>query len=98
MRTSQTRRLTMPGPEAATMGPPVLDPAKQALFTDPPPVAPQTFELGLVLGGTVSAGAYTAGALDLLVQALDAFQGRADAPQQPWHQVKLRLAAGSSGG
>lgn len=76
------------------MSPPQLDPAKQALFVPPPDVADQTFELGLVLGGTVSAGAYTAGALDLLVQALDAFHAQAAPP----HQVKLRLAAGSSGG
>jgi hypothetical protein len=75
---------------------PQLDPAKQALFSAPDPVPPQTFELGLVLGGTVSAGAYTAGALDLLVQALDAFHGWTDQPVP--HQVKLRLSAGSSGG
>ena len=54
----------------------------------------QTFEIGLVLGGTVSAGAYTAGALDLLVQALDAWH------EQPVvaHRVKLTVAAGASGG
>jgi predicted patatin/cPLA2 family phospholipase len=40
-----------------------------AVIPDPPP---GTFELGLVLGGTVSAGAYTAGALDFLLQALEA--------------------------
>jgi hypothetical protein len=58
------------------------------------PPAPGTFELGLVLGGTVSAGAYTAGALDLLVQALDAWHARATPP----HKVSLTVAGGSSGG
>lgn len=73
------------------------DPDKQALFppkTNDPPA--RTFELGLVLGGTVSAGAYTAGALDLLVQAIDDFYARNDG--KPPHSVKLSLAAGSSGG
>jgi hypothetical protein len=76
---------------------PIPDPAKQAaILALPAPVPPGTFEIGLVLGGTVSAGAYTAGALDLLVQALDNFQTACGAA--PPHQVKLQLAAGSSGG
>ncbi len=73
-----------------------LDPDKTKLFAAPADPAPQTFELGLVLGGTVSAGAYTAGALDLLVQALDAFH--AWNASNPPHKVILRLAAGTSGG
>lgn len=75
---------------------PQLDPDKMAMFKPADPVADQTFELGLVLGGTVSAGAYTAGALDLLIQALDAFQARTNPPAP--HMVILRLATGSSGG
>ncbi len=43
-------------------------------FIDYPLVPPpNTFELALVLGGTVSAGAYTAGALDFLIEALDSW-------------------------
>jgi hypothetical protein len=42
-------------------------------FIDVPDVDPGTFEFALVLGGTVSAGAYTAGALDFLIEALDCF-------------------------
>jgi hypothetical protein len=79
---------------AGTPGQPT--PENMALFGPPPPVPQQTFELGLVLGGTVSAGAYTAGALDLLIQALDAFHARTDPPAP--HKISLRLAAGSSGG
>src|SRR5882757_3022388 len=55
---------------------------------------PNTFELGLVLGGTVSAGAYTAGALDFLLEALEAWH--ADAT--PLHRVVIKTAGGSSGG
>lgn len=56
------------------------------------------FELGLVLGGTVSAGAYSAGVLDFLVEALDnwdaqkAHQGTPD-----WHVV-IKAVTGTSGG
>jgi hypothetical protein len=76
--------------------PPIAPTARlAALFppvTDDPP--PQTFELGLVLGGTVSEGAYTAGALDFLLQALEAWQPYA----ATLHQVVIKTAAGSSGG
>jgi hypothetical protein len=54
------------------------------------------FELGLVLGGTVSAGAYTAGALDLLIEAMDAWHGQDNG--HPPHRILLKNAAGSSGG
>jgi hypothetical protein len=46
----------------------------QKWFLDNPKVPDQTFELALVLGGTVSAGAYTAGALDFLIEALDCWE------------------------
>lgn len=64
------------------------------LFPDVVPDPPDgVFELGLVLGGTVSAGAYTAGALDFLLQALEAWNA-----SSPRHKVVIRTAAGSSGG
>jgi Patatin-like phospholipase len=62
-----------------------------AIVPDPPD---RTFELGLVLGGTVSAGAYTAGALDFLLEALEAWQADAE----PLHRVIVKTAAGTSGG
>jgi hypothetical protein len=73
------------------------------------PVAPDTFELALALGGTVSAGAYTAGVLDFLVEALDEWEkakqdeDRAPSPgvtvkNVPRHRVLLRAVSGSSGG
>ena len=59
-----------------------------------------TFEVALVLGGTVSAGAYTAGFLDKLIEALDAwYVAKKKNPKDvPSHDVKLRVAAGASGG
>lgn len=57
------------------------------------------FEVALVLGGTVSSGAYTAGFLDKLIEALDAwYVAKANAEDVPSHNVKLRVAAGASGG
>ncbi len=59
-----------------------------------------TFELGLSLAGGVSCGAFSAGAIDFIVEALDAWEaarerGDADAPR---HQVSLRMVAGASSG
>jgi predicted acylesterase/phospholipase RssA len=62
---------------------------------DPPP-----FELGIVAAGAVSAGAYTAGVLDLLFEALDAFEAARDAGQEgvPTHHVVLKAMVGASAG
>ncbi len=69
---------------------------------DPPA---NTFELGLVLGGTVSAGAYTAGFLDAFVEAMDEWQkarladaATGQAPTVPSHNVALDIVSGTSGG
>jgi hypothetical protein len=64
------------------------------------PIKAGAFEIGLVLGGTVAAGAYTAGVLDYLVQALDAWQRAKDDndPLAPPHEVILSTIAGTSGG
>jgi hypothetical protein len=64
------------------------------------------FRLGLVLNGTGAAGAWTAGALDFLVEALDLWDdrkredrergdGRASVPD---HEVRVGIAGGTSGG
>lgn len=54
---------------------------------------PPTFEVGLVLAGAVSGGAYQAGVLDFLLEALTAFH----ATHPPW-RVRLRVVAGASAG
>lgn len=85
----------------ATIGFPIPEKDVDAYF---PLVTPapqkQVFEIGLVLGGTVSAGAYTAGVIDFLIEALDAWtvaKSRQDA-NAPAHEVKIRILSGTSGG
>lgn len=57
-----------------------------------------TYEIGLVLAGAVSAGAYTAGVLDFLFEALDEWEKvRAD-NTVPQHRVVLRVMTGASAG
>jgi len=76
---------------------PPTDAEIQSWFIDVPPVPPNTFEFALVLGGTVSAGAYTAGALDFLIEAMDCL-ARAQQKGALQHKVRLTLIAGTSGG
>ncbi len=67
-------------------------------FIDAPTVPDGTFEFALVLGGTVSAGAYTAGAVDFLIEALDCFTAAKARGDGPRHDVVLKLITGTSGG
>jgi hypothetical protein len=65
-----------------------------------PPPPDNTFEIGLVLGGTVSAGAYTAGVLDFLTEALDAWDMALEAKDAlaPSSKIVLKVVGGASGG
>ena len=63
------------------------------------------FRLGLVLNGTVASGAWTAGALDFLVEALDLWEDRkredrrhGGPPTVPDHELRVCIAGGSSSG
>lgn len=78
--------------------PPTPTDAQRAQYfkTKNPDPPPRTFELGLVLGGTVSAGAYTGGALDALTEALDAWYAAHNG--KPPHDVKIPVIGGASGG
>jgi len=61
---------------------------------------PRTFELGLVMAGAISAGAYTAGVMDFLIQALDAWydeKADRDAPVLR-HDLSIRVISGASAG
>jgi len=65
--------------------------------------APETFELGLVMAGAVSAGAYTAGVLDFLFEALGEWEAAKLAalnggPAVPSHKVVIRASSGASAG
>lgn len=65
--------------------------------TIPPPDS-GVFEFGLTLAGTVSAGAYTAGFVDFLIEALDQYYAHGLANGKPPHKVVLRVISGTSGG
>ena len=66
------------------------------------------FEIGLVMAGAISAGAYTAGVVDFLLQALDEWeQAKAHARAHPddpasrecpMHEVRIKVLAGASAG
>lgn len=60
----------------------------------------EPFEIGLVMAGAVSAGAYTAGVIDFLIEALDEWQRLKDAgdPSTPRHAVSLKVISGTSAG
>lgn len=69
---------------------------------------PQTFHVGLTMAGAISAGAYTAGVLDTLIEALDRHNARFEAGRRgdwqgdlaghPRHRVVLRVISGTSAG
>ena len=57
------------------------------------------FDIGLVMAGAISAGAYTAGALDFLIEALEAWQRAKDAGEAvPSHGARIAVMAGASAG
>lgn len=65
----------------------------------PEDAPPPPFELGVVLAGAVSAGAYTSGVMDFLIEALQGWEeARAEGDRVPPHSVKLRVVAGASAG
>ena len=59
-----------------------------------------TFEIGVVMSGAISAGAYTAGVIDYLFEALDAYYVARDQPgwDGPRHDVRISIFAGASAG
>lgn len=59
---------------------------------------PPTLDIGLVLAGAVSAGAYSGGCLDFLLQALDAWYAAKGQPDVPPHDVRIKVATGASAG
>ena len=60
----------------------------------------RTFEIGLVMAGSISAGAYTAGVIDFLVQALDQWEQAKGGPDPdcPRHNVGSRSWRGPRAG
>jgi predicted acylesterase/phospholipase RssA len=57
------------------------------------------FEIGITMAGAVSAGAYTAGAVDFLIEALDAwYAAKEDDEDAPQHDISLNVLTGASAG
>jgi hypothetical protein len=59
---------------------------------------PKCFQLGLALAGAISAGAYTAGVMDFLFQALTEWEAQRGQAGVPQHRVVLKVVAGASAG
>lgn len=62
------------------------------------PVPVPRFEISLCMAGAISAGAYTAGVVDFLVEALEAWEAVRGQPDVPDHRVHLKGFAGASAG
>ncbi|HMJ48091.1 MAG TPA: patatin-like phospholipase family protein [Ferruginibacter sp.] len=59
----------------------------------------KTFHLGLCMAGSITAGAYTAGVIDYLIEALEEWENAKEKDSNvPDHQVVIDLFCGSSGG
>ena len=57
-----------------------------------------TFYVGLCMAGAVSAGAYTAGVMDYLLEALAEWEQRRGQPGVPTHKVQIPVMGGASAG
>src|SRR5476651_2309019 len=60
--------------------------------------SPDTFYVGLCMAGAVSAGAYTAGVMDYLIEALAEWEKRRNDPGVPAHKVQIPVMGGASAG
>jgi len=58
----------------------------------------QTFKVGLCMAGAVSAGAYTAGVMDFLLEALETWEQRRGQAGVPTHRVEIPVMGGASAG
>jgi predicted acylesterase/phospholipase RssA len=59
---------------------------------------PKVFYVGLCMAGAVSAGAYTAGVMDYLLEALAEWEKRRGEPGVPSHHVQIPVMGGASAG
>jgi predicted acylesterase/phospholipase RssA len=59
---------------------------------------PQVFYVGLCMAGAVSAGAYTAGVMDYLLQALTEWEKHRGETGVPTHKVQIPVMGGASAG
>lgn len=57
-----------------------------------------TFQIGLCMAGAVSAGAYSAGVMDFLIEALNEWEIRRGQDNVPTHRVSIPVMGGASAG
>src|SRR5439155_4814685 len=68
-----------------------------SLCGDVPEMA--AFKIGINMAGAISAGAYTAGVLDFLTEALDEwYKAKASGEAVPMHDVSIEVLSGASAG
>lgn len=58
----------------------------------------EPFQLGICMAGAVSAGAYTAGVLDCLLEALEGWEQKRGQAGVPTHRVSISVVGGASAG
>lgn len=58
----------------------------------------EPFHLGICMAGAVSAGAYTAGVLDCLLEALEGWEQKRSLSGTPSHRVTISVVGGASAG
>src|SRR5271166_6231296 len=59
----------------------------------------KTFHLGINMAGAVSAGAYTAGVLDFMIEALEEwYAARSSGSPVPMHDISIDVFSGASAG
>ncbi len=82
------------------LGQPVSATVDEADTSGQPTKSPKAmeFSIGLTMAGAISAGAYTAGVLDFLVEALEEWEAHRGQPGIPAHRTGLKVVAGASAG
>lgn len=70
----------------------------ESAINNAPTAKPDTFYIGLCMAGAVSAGAYTAGVMDYLIEALQKWEDRRGRPGVPTHRVEIPVVGGASAG
>jgi hypothetical protein len=65
----------------------------------PEAISMQSFRIGINMAGAISAGAYTAGVLDFLTEALDEwYKAKSRSESVPMHDVSIEVMSGASAG
>lgn len=62
-------------------------------------MAKKTFKIGITMAGAISAGAYTAGVMDYLLETIDKwYKAKGSDPSIPAHDIEIQILSGASAG